>query len=252
MTNKAPFCAFLWITITLFSRQIRSLPNYKVGLWSLPAYQVGLWFLPAYQVGPRNPCNLCHRYLCPRYPRLINDLRSTKVYVRKNKLFLQNEPNFRKSQVSLSVLLIGDYVQLDTWSIRKKQSQTKPNKPKTNPILANKTPERTQFKPNSNPIYPVVASGEAGTNPIPPSPNLAVEFIFQYTPHYSLIMLSGYPCLAKLRIPPARRIRRWRSETSRRVITSLPLTSIRISQAPSITALLAPGMDIMSSCLIDS
>ena len=26
--------------------------------------------------------------------------------------------------------------------------------------------KRTQFKSNSNPIYPVVASGEAGTNPI--------------------------------------------------------------------------------------
>ncbi len=36
---------------------------------------------------------------------------------------------------------------MDTWSIRKKQSQTKPNKPKSNPILANKTPIRTQFKP---------------------------------------------------------------------------------------------------------
>jgi len=37
---------------------------------------------------------------------------------------------------------------MDTWSIRKKQSQTKPNKAKTNPIFANKTPIRTQFKPN--------------------------------------------------------------------------------------------------------
>jgi len=27
-------------------------------------------------------------------------------------------------------------------------------------------PIQTQFKPNSNPIYPVEASGEAGTNPI--------------------------------------------------------------------------------------
>jgi len=77
---------------------------------------------------------------------LTNEVR--KITYEIINLFLQNEPNFRKSQVSLSVLLIGDYVQLDTWSIRKKQSQTKPNKPKTNPILANKTPIRTQFKPN--------------------------------------------------------------------------------------------------------
>ena len=63
-------------------------------------------------------------------------------------LFMQNKPNFRKSQVNVTDLLKRNYKQMDTWSIRKKQSQTKPNKPKTNPILANKTPERTQFKPN--------------------------------------------------------------------------------------------------------
>jgi hypothetical protein len=41
-----------------------------------------------------NPFN--QRNLCLGYPRLINDLRSTKDYVRKNNLFLQNEPNFTK------------------------------------------------------------------------------------------------------------------------------------------------------------
>jgi len=89
------------------------------------------------------------------------------------KLFLQNEPNFRKSQVNVSNLIIRGYAQLDTWSIRKNEPKTNPNEPKTNPILANKTlkqsqtnPIQTQFKPNSNPIYPVVASGETGTNSI--------------------------------------------------------------------------------------
>jgi hypothetical protein len=55
---------------------------------------------------------------------------------------------------------------MDTWSIRKNEPKTKPIEPKTNPILANKTPERTQYKANSNPIYPVEASCKAGTNPI--------------------------------------------------------------------------------------
>jgi len=44
-------------------------------------------------------------------------------------LFLQNEPNFRKSQVNVTVLLAREYVQMDTWSIGKnkaKQSQTNP------------------------------------------------------------------------------------------------------------------------------
>jgi len=86
---------------------------------------------------PRNQRNL----------RLINDLRSTKVYVRKNKLFLQNEPNFRKSQVNVSDVLTRIYVQMDTWSIRKNEPKTNPNEPKTNPILDDKSPIRTQTNP---------------------------------------------------------------------------------------------------------
>ncbi len=85
MTNKAPFCAFLWLTLSFLSRQIRSLPAYQVILWSLPTYQVGLWSLPTYQVGPQNRRNLW----------LINDLRLRKITYEKINLFLQNEPNFR-------------------------------------------------------------------------------------------------------------------------------------------------------------
>jgi len=43
------------------------------------------------------------------------------------------------------------------------------NAGKTNPIKANKMPK----KPKTNPIYPVVASGEAGTNPISEAQNAA-------------------------------------------------------------------------------
>jgi len=39
-----------------------------------------------------------------------------------------------------------------------KQTQTKPKRTQFWPI-------KRQNEPNSNPIYPVVASGEAGTNP---------------------------------------------------------------------------------------
>jgi len=90
-------------------------------------------------------CSLCLRgeKICEISvnPWLINDLRLRKITYEKIKLFLQNEPKFRKSQVNVSILLTGDYEQMDTWSIRK-------NEPKTNPILADKTPIRTQFKPN--------------------------------------------------------------------------------------------------------
>ena len=126
MTNKAPFCAFLWLTISVLSRQIRSLPAYQVILWSLPNYQVGL----------RNLCKL----------RLINDLR---LYICRDKitnvvsalqihLFLQNKAKFKKVKSNVNKVVTRDYEQMDTWSIRK-------NKPKTNPI-------QTQFKPNTNPI----------------------------------------------------------------------------------------------------
>ena len=87
---------------------------------------------------PRNQRNL----------RLINDLRSTKVYVRKNKLFLQNEPNFRKSQVNVSDVLTRIYVQMDTWLIRKNEPKTNPIRTQTNPIKAKTKPIRTQNEAN--------------------------------------------------------------------------------------------------------
>jgi hypothetical protein len=110
MTNKAPFCAFLWLTLSVLSRQIRSLPNYQVFLWSLPTYQVG----------PRNLRN----------PRSINDLRLRKLTYEIIKLFLQNEPNFRKSQMNITDLLTKEYEKMDTWSIGKnepKRTQNEPN-----------------------------------------------------------------------------------------------------------------------------
>ena len=54
--------------------------------------------------------------------------------------FMQNEPNFRKSQMNVSNLYTKDYGNKPNWTLGE-------NEPKTNPI------------------YPVVASGEAGSNP---------------------------------------------------------------------------------------
>jgi hypothetical protein len=102
---------------------------------------------------------------------LNKQLTTTKDYVRKNKLFLQNEPNFRKSQMNLSNYMTMNYAQMDTWSIRKNEPKTNPNEPKTNPIsknakmnlttcltmnyeqrTMNDEKKRTQNEPNSNPI----------------------------------------------------------------------------------------------------
>jgi len=90
-----------------------------------------------------------NRQLNTRYASrfTLHEIRSTKEFVRKIHLFMQNKAKFRKVKINVNKVLTRDYVQLDTWSHGKKQSQTKPNKAKTNPILAKKTTIRTQFKP---------------------------------------------------------------------------------------------------------
>jgi len=138
MTNKAPFCAFLWLTITVLHRQIRSLPTY--------------------QVGPRNlftPLETCLLFLMGRNLWLINDLRLRKITYEKINLFMQNKPNFRKSQMNVSNLLIDNYDKKDTWSSGKNKANSKPiqsqYKANTKPIQsqykANTKPIQTQFKP---------------------------------------------------------------------------------------------------------
>jgi hypothetical protein len=102
-------------------------------------------------------------------PRLINDLRLRKFTYEIINLFLQNEPNFRKSQVNITDLLTREYGKMDTWSVRKNKAKTKPIQSQYKP---NSNPKQTQFKPKTNPIQtqtkPIhrsVASGKAGTNP---------------------------------------------------------------------------------------
>ncbi len=93
---------------------------------------------------------LITNFIVRKYLRLYicRDTITDVVSALQINLFLQNEPNFRKVKLNVNKVLTREYVQLDTWSIRTKQSQTNPNKPKTNPILANKTTIRIQFKPN--------------------------------------------------------------------------------------------------------
>ncbi len=93
-------------------------------------------------------CAICGKNLCNL--RLINDLRSTKDYVRKNNLFMQNKANFRKVKLNVTKVLTRDYVQMDTWSIRK----TKPIQSQLKPIQSQLKPILCQNKPNSNPIKP--------------------------------------------------------------------------------------------------
>ena len=72
---------------------------------------------------------------------LTNDLRSTKDYVRKNNLFMQNKANFQKVKLNVNRVLTKDYVKRTLGQLGK-QSQFK----------ANSKPIQSQFKANSKPI----------------------------------------------------------------------------------------------------
>ena len=61
---------------------------------------------------------------------ITNEIRSTKDYVRNYKLFLQNEPKFRKSQMNVNNVLTKDYG-------NETLGKNGKNEPKTNPIKAN-------------------------------------------------------------------------------------------------------------------
>jgi len=92
-------------------------------------------------------------------PLFTNDLRSTKDYVRKNNLFMQNKANFQKVKLNVNNVLTKGYEQMDTWSIRK----TKPIQSQLKPIKANSNPIQTQFKANTKPIQ---SQYKANSNPI--------------------------------------------------------------------------------------
>jgi len=155
MTNKEPFCTSLRLIRAVLGQLLKK--AISMALWTKVITCDKAGFKSRFcQVHQAGKIGVNQRNLCPRYPRLINDLclyicraSSTNVMsALQIELFLQNKAKFRKVKLNVTKVLVMDYEQMDTWSIRKKQSQTNPNKAKTNPILANKTPIRTQFKPN--------------------------------------------------------------------------------------------------------
>jgi len=99
-------------------------------------------------------------------PWLINDLRAYKALYNCREtitdvmdslqihLFMQNEPNFQKSQMNVTNLLTKNYE-------KRTLGESGKNEPKTNPIY----PVVASGEAGTNPIYPCVASGEAGSNP---------------------------------------------------------------------------------------
>jgi len=62
-------------------------------------------------------------------------------------LFMQNKPNFQKSQMNVNMVLTVDYERKDTWWSGKNKPNSNPIQTQSNPIKANKMPKQTQFKP---------------------------------------------------------------------------------------------------------
>jgi hypothetical protein len=80
------------------------------------------------------------------------------------KLFLQNEPKFRKVKLNVNKVLTSDYEQLDTWSIRKNEPKRTQNEPKFKKVKMNVTPIITvDYENKSN---WAICENEAKTNPI--------------------------------------------------------------------------------------
>ena len=77
-------------------------------------------------------------YLHKRHLYICRDTSTDVMSPLQIRPFMQNKAKFRKVKLNVTKVLTKNYVQMDTWSIGKKQSQT-------NPI-------QTQYKPNSNPI----------------------------------------------------------------------------------------------------
>jgi hypothetical protein len=88
---------------------------------------------------------------------------------------MQNKANFKKVKFNVNKVLTKDYVQMDTWSIRKTkpiQSQLKPIQSQLKPIQSQLKPTQSQLKPikcKNKPNLSCVASGEAGSNPNKPN-----------------------------------------------------------------------------------
>ncbi len=68
------------------------------------------------------------------------------------RLFMQNKAKFRKVKLNVNKVLTKGYDQMDTWSIGKKQSQTKPNKAKFKKAKMNVTSIITKGYENKPPI----------------------------------------------------------------------------------------------------
>ncbi len=93
----------------------------------------------------KNLCNLWLKIceICVLFFLTVHSIFTLVVSALQNHLFMQNEPNFRKSQMNVNKVLTMNYDIKDTWW----SGKTKPIQSQFKPIKANKMPKQSQFKP---------------------------------------------------------------------------------------------------------
>jgi len=67
------------------------------------------------------------------------------------RLFMQNKPNFRKSQMNVSDLQIREYEKMDTWSSGKNKANSNPIQTQNEPNLSRRSLWRSRNEPKSCP-----------------------------------------------------------------------------------------------------
>jgi hypothetical protein len=105
----------------------------------------------------------------PFNQRLINYLYAFGIFTLVEsalqiRLFMQNEPNFRKSQMNVTDLLTKDYDKKDTWSSGKNEHKTNPNEPNFKKAKMNVTSYITKGYDNISNW--AICENEPKTNPI--------------------------------------------------------------------------------------
>ena len=154
------FCASLWLTRTVFSRLLKK--AISMALWTKAILCVKSSLLE--QSLPRTPswpkqnqCNLrnlrlknsCQFVSIFFVPLCLSGISTTvERSLQISPVYMQNEPNFRKSQMNVNKVLIKDYEKKTLGEHGKNEPKTNPIKANTNPIKANIMPKQTQYEPN--------------------------------------------------------------------------------------------------------
>ncbi|MGB2809995.1 MAG: hypothetical protein WBC22_19810 [Sedimentisphaerales bacterium] len=153
MTNKASFCASLRLIRTVFSWFLKKAISMALWTKAITCDKAGFKsrFCQEHQAGKNiisvNPVILSNFSSCfcaflwpknpfnQRNPRLMNYLHAFGIFTLVKmslqiRLFMQNEPNFRKSQMAVNKEISKVYEKKDTWWSGKNEPKTNPNEPK--------------------------------------------------------------------------------------------------------------------------